>query len=45
MNRFYDWKDILAMKGLREAVMAYAVEEAPEYLEEGGRWREGAERR
>ena len=35
MNDFIDWEDVLAMKGLREAVLAYAVEEAPEYLEEG----------
>lgn len=35
MNNFYDWKDVLAMKGLREAAVAYAVEQAPEYLEEG----------
>lgn len=35
MNNFYDWKDILATKGLREAALDYAVKEAPEYLEEG----------
>lgn len=35
MNSFYEWKDVLAMQGLREAAVAYAVEEAPEYLEEG----------
>lgn len=35
MNNFYDWKDVLAMKGLREAAVSYAVEQAPEYLEEG----------
>ena len=35
MNNFYDWKDVLAMQGLREAAVAYAVEQAPEYLEEG----------
>ena len=35
MNNFYDWNDVLAMKGLREAAVAYAVEQAPEYLEEG----------
>jgi len=35
MNDFTDWKDVLGMKGLREAVVAYAVAEAPEYLEEG----------
>ena len=35
MNDFIDWEDVLAMKGLREAAVAYAVEEAPEYLEEG----------
>jgi hypothetical protein len=34
MNNFNDWNDVLAMKGLREAVMAYAKAEAPEYLEE-----------
>lgn len=35
MNDFIDWEDVLAMKGLREAVLAYAAESAPEYLEEG----------
>ena len=35
MNSFYDWKDILAMKGLREAAIAFASKESPEYLEEG----------
>ena len=35
MNTFYDWKEVLAMKGLREAVFEYAMAEAPEYLEEG----------
>lgn len=35
MNDFIDWENVLAMKGLREAVVAYAVEQAPEYLEEG----------
>ncbi len=35
MNDFIDWEDVLAMKGLREAVVAYAIAEAPEYLEEG----------
>jgi hypothetical protein len=35
MKNFYDWKEILAMKGLRDQVMAYALAEAPEYLEEG----------
>ena len=35
MNDFIDWKNVLAMKGLREVVVAYAIEEAPEYLEEG----------
>jgi hypothetical protein len=35
MNSFNDWNDVLAMKGLREAAVAYAVESAPEYLEEG----------
>jgi hypothetical protein len=35
MNDFIDWEDVLAMKGLREVVLAYAVEHAPEYLEEG----------
>ena len=34
MKRFYDWKDVLAMKELREAVVEYAKAEAPEYLEE-----------
>jgi hypothetical protein len=29
MNDFIDWEDVLAMKGLREAAVAYAVEEAP----------------
>jgi len=35
MNDFIDWEDVLAMKGLRDAVVAYAAEEAPEYLEAG----------
>jgi hypothetical protein len=35
MNNFNDWNDVLAMKGLREAVVAYAIAEAPEYLEDG----------
>lgn len=35
MNSFNDWNDVLAMKGLREAAVAYAVESAPEYLGEG----------
>ena len=35
MKNFNDWKDVLAMKGLRDAVVAYAVEEAPGCLEEG----------
>ena len=35
MNDFIDWEDVLAMKGLREAAMAYAAEEAPKYLEAG----------
>jgi len=35
MNNFNDWENVLAMKGLRETVVAYAVDEAPEYLEEG----------
>jgi len=35
MNDFIDWQDVLAMSGLREVVLAYAVEHAPEYLEEG----------
>jgi len=35
MSSFNDWNDVLAMKGLREAAVAYAVESAPEYLEEG----------
>jgi hypothetical protein len=34
MNNFNDWEDVLAMNGLREAVLAYAKAEAPEYLEE-----------
>ena len=41
MNNFNDWNDVLAMKGLREAVMAYATAEAPEYLEDGA---DGAKR-
>jgi len=35
MNDFIDWENVMAMKGLREAVVAYAVAEAPGYLEEG----------
>lgn len=35
MNDFIDWDDVLAMTGLREAVVAYAVEQMPECLEEG----------
>jgi hypothetical protein len=35
MNDFINWGDVLAMKGLREAVLAYAVESAPAYLEVG----------
>jgi hypothetical protein len=35
MNNFYDWEGILAMKGLREAVVSYAMSDAPECLEEG----------
>jgi hypothetical protein len=35
MNDFIEWEDVLAMKGLRESVVAYAVESAPEYLEAG----------
>lgn len=35
MNNFNDWNDVLAMKGLREAVITYAKREAREYLEEG----------
>jgi hypothetical protein len=35
MNSFNDWNDVQAMKGLREAVVAYATAEAPEYLEDG----------
>ncbi len=35
MNAFYDWKEVLAMKGLREAVVAYAMADAPWCLEDG----------
>jgi len=35
MNSFDDWNEVLALVGLREAAVAYAVESAPEYLEEG----------
>ncbi len=35
MNNFSDWNHVLAMKGLREAVVTYAIAEAPEYLEDG----------
>ena len=35
MNDFIDWEDVLAMKGLREAAVAYAAEEATKYLEAG----------
>lgn len=35
MNNFTDWNHVLAMKGLREAVVAHASAEAPEYLEDG----------
>jgi hypothetical protein len=35
MNTFYDWKEVLAMKGLREATLAYAMSDAPECLEDG----------
>ena len=35
MNNFYDWKEVMAMKGLRETVLAYAMTDAPECLEEG----------
>jgi len=34
-NNFNDWKDVLALKGLREAVLLYAADEASEYLEDG----------
>jgi hypothetical protein len=35
MNHFYDWKHVLAIKGLREAVFEYATVEAPGCLERG----------
>ena len=35
MNDFIDWENVMAMKGLREAVVAYAAAESPGYLEEG----------
>jgi hypothetical protein len=35
MNKYYDWKDVLSMKGLREAVLAYATSNALEYLQDG----------
>lgn len=35
MNNFSDWNHVLAMKGLREAVVTYSIAEAPEYLEDG----------
>jgi len=38
MNNFYDWEGILAMKGLREAVVAYAMSDAPGCLED---WPDG----
>jgi hypothetical protein len=34
MNNFYDWEGILAMKGLREAGVAYAMSDAPGCLED-----------
>jgi hypothetical protein len=35
VNNFSDWNHVVAMKGLREAVVTYAIAEAPEYLEDG----------
>jgi hypothetical protein len=35
LNNFSDWNHVLAMKGLREVVVTYAIAEAPEYLEDG----------
>jgi len=34
MNGFSDWDDVLAVSAIREAAIAYAAQEAPEYLEE-----------
>ncbi len=34
MNSFSDWADVLAISAIREAAVAYAAQEAPEYLEE-----------
>ena len=34
MNSFSDWDDVLAISAIREAAVAYAAQEAPEYLEE-----------
>jgi hypothetical protein len=34
MNSFSDWDDVLAVSAIREAAVAYAAQEAPEYLEE-----------
>ncbi len=34
MNSFSNWDDVLAISAIREATVAYAAQEAPEYLEE-----------
>jgi hypothetical protein len=34
MNSFPNWDDVLAISAIREAAVAYAAQEAPEYLEE-----------
>ena len=34
MNSFSNWDDVLAISAIREAAVAYAAQEAPEYLEE-----------
>ena len=34
MNSFSDWDGVLAISAIREAAVAYAAQEAPEYLEE-----------
>ncbi len=34
MNSFSDWDDVLPISAIREAAVAYAAQEAPEYLEE-----------
>ena len=34
MNGFSDWDDVLAVSAIREAAIAYAAQEALEYLEE-----------